>query len=83
MTTTPQATTICRESGEPHAIYTDGSVCRCEVFAKSYRMTRAELVAWLWLRGDPDGQLAAEVDRYAGKTEDEMDAIYDAMHPQP
>lgn len=20
----------CRESGEPHALYTDGSVCRCE-----------------------------------------------------
>jgi len=23
--------TICRESGEPHAVYTDGSVCRCEI----------------------------------------------------
>jgi hypothetical protein len=23
--------TVCKESGERHAIYTDGSVCRCEV----------------------------------------------------
>ncbi len=51
-----------------------------EAPAETAAMTRDELSAWLRLRGVPDGQLATELDRYAGKTEDEMDAIYDAQH---
>ncbi len=43
-------------------------------------MARDELSAWLRLRGVPDDQLVAEVDRYAGRTEAEMDALYDAQH---
>lgn len=44
-------------------------------------MTRDELAAWLSLRGVDevdwmDGLLA----QYAGYTEDQMDAVYDAMH---
>ncbi len=48
--------------------------------ATSGAMTRENLATWLRLRGVPDAQLVDELDRYAGKTEDEMDQISDDMH---
>lgn len=40
-----QDTTICRESGEPHAVYTDGSVCRCEILPPNCTCSRKPLAA--------------------------------------
>jgi hypothetical protein len=45
-------------------------------------MTRPALTHWLNLRGVEQGSewMANLLDQYTGKTEDEMDATYDAMH---
>ncbi len=44
-------------------------------------MTREAMTAWLRERGvDDAGYLDELLARYAGKTEDEMDEIYNSMH---
>jgi hypothetical protein len=45
-------------------------------------MTRENLAAWLQARGVHDGAYLDELlSEHAGKTEDEMDRIYDETHP--
>lgn len=47
-------------------------------------MTREQLADWLRHRGVSDGAYLDELlAEHAGKTEDEMDRLYDEMHPQP
>lgn len=49
--------------------------------ATDHAMTREDLTAWLRMRGVNDEAYLAELlAQYAGKTEDEMDEIYDSMH---
>lgn len=42
-------------------------------------MTDNEMTTWLRARGVPESELERNLAEFAGKTEDEMDAIYDAM----
>lgn len=45
-------------------------------------MTRAQLIAWFSLRGLPDGGYRDELlEQHLGDTLNDMDALYESMHP--
>lgn len=43
-------------------------------------MTREHMTAWLRLRGVQETELDQMLTQYAGRTEDEMDELYDRQH---